>query len=221
MTAENKTSRSTYSTMPKAFKEFMEAFSEKIGEAQKAATSSFVSNANIHRLRHGASWNIDPTGSSERESFEIISAEFVVRLSDIANNDISALARAINEISEAMHGAFAKRMYSVIGQAAESVGNSVSAKDHASLSDAMYAAIEKVQFASDRFGRVTPPTMHVSPETGRQLNELEAKSSPETKARFEALLAAKTQAAIDAEVVRKGRFVGYGASDETSVGDRV
>jgi hypothetical protein len=221
MTEECQLSQRTYLTMPKAFDEFMDAFSERIAETQKAATANYVSSTNVHRLRHGTTWDIHPTDSSGNDSFETISSQFAINLSDVANNDISTLARALHETADAMHREFAQRVYSMIGEAADSVGNSISAKDHASLTDAMYAALEKIEFLSDRFGKVTPPTMHVSPETGRLLGGIEAQSTPDVKAKFDKLIAAKTQAALDAETIRKSRFVRYGESDETSLSDRL
>jgi hypothetical protein len=221
MTEQCQPSKRTYLTMHKAFNEFMDAFSEKLAEAQKVTRDNYVSSTNVHQLRHGTSWNIHPTEPTESESFEKISSEFSISLPDVASNNISILTKTLHETANAMHKEFARRIYSMIGEAANSVGNSISAKDHSSLTDAMYAALEKIEFFSDKFGNVTPPTIHVSPETGRLLGEAEAQSTPEVKVKFDELIAAKTQAAIDAEAARKDKFVRYGESNEASISDRL
>lgn len=211
--------RRTYGAMPKESEEFIQAFSENLAETHKANTEIYISKSNTHRLRHGRHWNTTPHTSGEDSTFQTISSEFKLKLTDVANNNIRLLRAALSETAKEMHKAFAENIYKVVGAAAESVGNSVSAKDHASLTDVIYAAMEKIEFTADRFGNVTPPTMHVSPETGRMLQEIQSKADPEATARFEALVAAKTQAAINSELARKAKFVDYGKSDETSSSD--
>ncbi|MFC3816399.1 hypothetical protein [Lysobacter sp. GCM10012299] len=222
MNKDEKPVTRVYVPMPRQFKEFMSAVSEKIGEIHEANTQLYVAPENIQRLRHGRSWNVHPAETGTAGSFHSLSTTHEIKFDDLLANNIERLPQAVAQCAEGMHSEIARSIYSTIGEAADAVGNSVSSADHGNnLLEAIYAVIEKVEFSVDKFGNVSPPTLHVPPDIGRKLEELKSQLNPEFEARFEALMAAKAESALTAEEARKGKFINYGGSDEASVGNRL
>ena len=79
-----------------------------------------------------------------------------------------------------------------------------------SAHEAIAQMLEKVEFSSDKFGTVTPPTIHAGPETVQAMRKSAADAPPEFHQRIEAINARKTAEAVEREVQRKARFVRYG-----------
>ena len=209
-TNEAKDAKKHYALRTRESDEFMVAFSEKVGEVHRSNTEKYISAQNVYRIRHGSSWSVHPATQNAREKFETVETSHAIKYLDIAENKIERILSAVNETAEGMHANFARRMYETIGSAAESVGNTVNATDHETLAEVIYAALEKIEFVSDKFGNVTPPTMHVSPSVGKKIQEISAIQDPETDAKFAALVAEKTKTALEAEALRKAKFVNYG-----------
>lgn len=191
--------------------EFLNGFAEELGREHRRRAASFVSRENTQKLRHGNTWNISPNDADRRDRFEPIETSNSISFSDIANNKVSALIEALSTTSEAMHGAFATRMYETIGAAAQSVANTVSAADHSDLLGAIYAALERIEFSVDREGVVKFPVMHASPEHLGRFRAAHSQMTVEENARFEGLIERKSAEALAAETRRRAMFVNYGA----------
>lgn len=201
--------------MTRGAQEFMSAFTQRLAEAHREAAQKFVSEENVHHLRHGAGWTtMSASEKTDEDSFKLHSTEIATSLDDIANHNVDCLIAALHRAAEDMEMQFAQSVYGMLHETCESTGNVVSAGSQVSLAETFYATIEKIEFSADRFGNVHLPSLHAGKDVAsKMLQELNS-ATDEFKERFEELKALKIQAALRKEVERKARFVNYGGEQE-------
>lgn len=189
---------------------FSTAFTLMLATLQKEIVSQYISPGNTRRFRHGGDWNHPGTPEAIGNGMQTHSAEVETTFQDLIDNDLGAIARTAQHLSETMHQQFAQMLYSTLGAACDLAGNTVDAKAEGSLEQAFMSVIEKIQFSADKNGKVTLPEVHVAPDTAaRMIAALEA-ASPEYKERLEILKARKIEEALEREVERKAKFARYG-----------
>ena len=104
---------------------------------------------------------------------------------DIAENDLSLIARTILPINEEMEKQFALNMYGVVAAGAEKVGNVVDAKADGSFAKSMLEMFRKIELGVDRNGEISMPQIHVGPGMAQKIaKELES-VPPEIEAKIE------------------------------------
>ena len=105
-----------------------------------------------------------------------------------------------------MSGQFARSIYSVVGAAAERVGNVVSNKETGSTAQSFLAMLKKIEFGVDRDGNVSLPQVHVGPDMAeKMINELQSQP-PEFGEEVERVKAQRSEQALQKEAERKAKF---------------
>lgn len=177
-----------------------------IGRLHEREQSIFVSPHNVLRMNHGSQWVHSARAPEPDTSMHSISTEWLIPFKDIADNDLSLIARAIQPISEDMSRQFAQRMYGVVSAAAESVGNVVDAKIAGSVTASLIEMMSKIELGVDRDGNVSMPQIHVGPEAYDKLAKALENLEPEVAAELERLKKEKSQQALEREAERRAKF---------------
>lgn len=173
---------------------------------QQEHRSLFVNEHNILRMNHGRSWVHSAREDIENSEMQTISTEWMIPFKEVAENDLSLIARTIKPITEEMQRQFAENMYDTVGAAAKKVGNVVDAKATRSFAETMLETFKKIEFGVDRDGNVSMPQLHVNPETYKRI-AADLQSVPEDIEReIELVKAEKVQAALKRDAERKAKF---------------
>lgn len=125
---------------------------------------------------------------------------------EIADNDLSLIARSLLPVSEDMARQFALNMYGVVGAAAEQVGNVVDAKAAGSVAASLIEMMSKIELGVDRDGNVSMPQIHAGPDAYAKLVEAMQNIDPKDAAEFERLKQEKSRQAIEREAERRAKF---------------
>lgn len=177
-----------------------------LGKMQASSRRMFVSEQNILRMNHGGTWVHAASDPEPDTSMHTISAEHVIPYKDIADNDLSLIARSILPLNEEIEKQFALNMYGLIGAAADKVGNVVDAKATGSFAASMLEMLRKIEFGVGRDGAVSMPQIHVGPGMAERLAEELKNVPPEIEAEIQQVKAEKVQQALDREAERKAKF---------------
>lgn len=202
--------RANYFSDEMGEEEFHQSFVTLLVQIQKEAFSKYLNPENTHRFKHGGQWSHPAAPDVLPGGMKAHSAQTEVAFDKIVNHDLTVIDQVLVQLAESMERQFAQMMYSTVSAAADAVGNTVDAKAAGSPHEAFAQMLEKVQFSADKFGNVTPPTIHLGPEALQALQRSAADASPEFHQRIEAIKARKTAEALEREVQRKARFSRYG-----------
>lgn len=189
---------------------FNAAFTRMLAESQKAIVSQYLLPENTLTFRHGGNWRHPGNDEAISNEMREHSATIETPFQDLIDNNLDAIPRCIESLSESMHQQFAHMLYSTVSEACDQNGNIVDAKNEASLTDAYIAMIEKIQFAANKNGEVDFPEIHANPEMASRIKKALEAAPPEFKERVEALMARKIEEALEREAERKAKFVQYG-----------
>lgn len=176
----------------------------------KLLVAQFVSPQNNQRLRHGNSWSHPGNSEAVSTGIKQHSAELYVKFEDIVAHDLGAIDRHVEKIAEAMLGQFMQMMYSTLSAACDQTGNVVDAKEEGGPLEGFAAMLDKIQFSADKHGKVTLPQVHLHPDAFNRMQDAQKTASPLLLRRIEETKARKTAEALQAEALRKARFVNYG-----------
>lgn len=177
-----------------------------LAKMQASSRQMFVNQQNVLRMNHGGTWVHAASDPEPDTSMHTISAEWVIPFKDIADNDLSLIARSLIPLNEEMEKQFALNMYGLVGAAAEKVGNVVDAKAAGSFAASMLEMLRKIELGVDRDGTVSMPQLHVGPQMAERIAEELKNVPPELEAEIEQVKAEKIQAALDREAERKAKF---------------
>lgn len=177
-----------------------------MAKLQEKSRKTFVSEHNVLRINHGNNWVHSARNPEPDTSMHTLSSEWTITYKEIAENDLGLISRTILPISEEMDKQFAQKMYSVVGAAAEKVGNVVDAKTAGSFGASMLEMFRKLEFGVDRDGNVSMPQIHVGPDFFARLPEEMSKVPPEISAEIERVKAVKIQDALHREAERKAKY---------------
>lgn len=199
-----------YIVEPATAKGFNKAFTLKLAELQKESLAQFMNLDNAQRVRHGGEFQSPANPQAVESGLKQHTATLETKFDDVVNNKLGLITRSLESVSEQMQKQFAEMFYATLSDACEQTGNVVDAQAEGSHQEAFAAILEKIELVADREGNVEMPQMHVSPETGDRLIESFREVSPEYEARVNAIKARKIAEAVQREVERKAKFVGYG-----------
>lgn len=191
---------------PKDLAAFELSVTKLIGRLHEREQSMFVSPHNVLRMNHGSQWVHSARAPEPDTSMHSISTEWLIPFKDIADNDLSLIARSIQPVSEDMSRQFAQRMYGVVSAAAESAGNVVDAKIAGSVTASLIEMMSKIELGVDRDGNVSMPQIHVGPEAYDKLAKALKNMEPEVAAELERLKEEKSQQALQREAERRAKF---------------
>jgi hypothetical protein len=187
-------------------KEFETSVAKLLGKMQADSRQMFVSQHNVLRMNHGGTWVHAASHPEPDTSMHTISAEYIIPFKDIADNDLSLIARSILPLNEEMEKQFAVNMYGVIGAAADKVGNVVDAKATGSIASSMLEMLRKIELGVGRDGTVSMPQIHVGPEMAERITKELNNVPPDIEAEIQQVKAEKVQEALDREAARKAKF---------------
>lgn len=205
--------RTNYFSDETGDEEFHQSFVKLLAQIQKEAFSKYLNPENTHRFKHGGQWAHPAAPDVLPGDMKAYSAQTEVSFDKLVNHDLTVIDKVLGQLAESMERQFVAMMYSAVSAAAEAFGNTVDAKAAGSPHEALAQMLEKIEFAADKFGNVSPPTMHLAPEAFQALERSAADAPPEFHQRIEAIKARKTAEAIEREVQRKARFVRYGDAE--------
>lgn len=177
-----------------------------LAKMQAKSRQMFVSPQNVLRMNHGGTWVHAAREPEPDTSMHTISAEWMIPFKDIADNDLSLIARSILPLSEEMEKQFALNMYGLVGSVAEKVGNVVDAKAAGSFAASMLEMLQKIELGVGRDGTVNMPEIHVGPGMAERIAEELKNVPPEIEAEIAQVRAKKVQEALDRESERKAKF---------------
>lgn len=180
----------------------------RLGQALiEAKMSHLVSWRNALTFQHGHGWEfLREDASTGRGGLIRSTADVDIEHQAQVNNDVVAYRAALNSFADQFVAQMSRRAYEAVSEAAEEVGNVVSAADAGSLPQAFLAMIEKVEFGVDESGQVTPPAIHASPEAADKMMRELAAQGPEFEKQVEAVTQRKKQEALDREAARLARY---------------
>jgi hypothetical protein len=183
----------------------------------KQRNSLMIPTDNALNYSHGRSWShIDAaTGEENVGHFAEHSAEALVPLGRLVDNDAGAIEEFIAEIVDKMHGQMARSIYAMVGEAAEQVGNTVSFastdgtpedEEVRRLQDGLVEMMRKVEFGVDRHGAASGPELHVHPENKKMIKALSSPVPLDIERTMDDLRRQKEIEAIGREAARLRRY---------------
>jgi hypothetical protein len=213
MTTSPKVRRANYFSDEMGEEEFHQSFVKLLAKMQKEAFSKYLNPENTHRFKHGGQWAHPAAPAALPGDMKVHSAQTEVSFDKLVNHDLTVIDEVFGQLAESMERQLVQMLYSTVSAAAASVGNTVDAKAAGSPREWFAQVLEKVQFSANKLGIVSPPEIHLAPETAQALRASVAEAPPEFHQRIEAIKARKTAEAIEREVQRKARFARYGNTE--------
>jgi hypothetical protein len=167
--------------------------------------ASFIDDRNVFTYRHGRDWTTTHANDASFQRMHRIEAAAEIHSRDVVDHRVGIVGRHVETLSEIFRAKFAANLYETVGEAAETVGNVVNLSDE-DLEEGLHRTLEKVEFGVNRYGKPTPPEMHVGQELALKLKALIDKGAGQMDERTEALHAKKEAQAIKREAARISRF---------------
>lgn len=196
--------------LPRPFDEEAYAVEEQIhsqiSRLVEQNVASIVPQESAFTLLHGGRWILGAERATPESELARHSVEEVVALESIANRDLSIIPGFVDSVAKGLFSQFKKMMYTQLGKAADTVGNTVDARGFASLAEAFYETIRRVQFQVDRNGVVRFPELHVHPDVANKvLGELR-QQPPEFSRKVRVVQASQKIDALERELTRLRKF---------------
>jgi hypothetical protein len=210
MVTTPKERRASYFADEAAASAFSKSVATFLAAIQKAIVSKYLRPENMHRLRHGGTWIHPGLPHAVNAGLEQHSFVAEIPFEDLVNHDLGVIDRFAQKLAEDMERQFAQMMYSSVSAACDQTGNTVDAKAAGSTLDAFAEMLEKIQFAADKFGKVSLPDIHAGPEAAASLKKALDSAPPAFQRRIQEIKSRKIAEALDREAERKARFVRYG-----------
>jgi hypothetical protein len=185
---------------------FDRAYISMMNDLRKCQTSMYISENNVLQYIHGANWVRAGRDKDDAPAMQTLSTEWTIPLKALADNDLALIEAGLYKVVEELSGQFARSIYSVVGAAAEKVGNIVSNEETGSNAQSFIEMLKKIEFGVDRDGNVSLPQMHVGPEMGEKLLAELMAQPPEFGEEVERVKAERTALALQKEAERKAKF---------------
>jgi hypothetical protein len=185
---------------------FDRTYTMMMRKLHKRQTSMYMEEGNILYYNHGTNWIRSAREDDDGPQMQALSTEWSISFQSIVDNDLSLIETGLRNAVDSLSAQFARSIYSVVGAAAERVGNVVSDKETGSTARSFLEMLKKIEFGVDREGNVSLPAMHVGPEMAEKLmNELKSQP-PEFSEEVERVKAERSELAIQKEAERKAKF---------------
>lgn len=202
--------------MPDEAKAIDRGLMKLLASLRETQQRQFVSKNNVMRYQHGGCWHHPANSDATDVRSHRFETVWHIPYDGLVDNDLSLISRSLNEIGASMDEQFVKAMYAMVGDAAESVGNVVDAKEMGSIAESFLEMLRKVEIGVDRDGTVSMPQLHVHPDTWPKVQDELGRQPPEFSAEVERIQAEKAAAAFEREAMRKARFKKRGAPCDAS-----
>lgn len=186
--------------------EFDRSYLAMINDLRKQRTSIYIDDNNVLHYIHGAKWVHVGRDEEDGPSLHTLSTEWTIPFRALADNDLTLLETCLIKTVDALCAQFAHSIYSIVGAAAEKIGNVVSTNETGSNAQSFLEMLKRIEFGVDRNGNVSLPQLHVGPEMAdKLLAELKAQP-PEFGEEVERVKAERTELALRKEAERKAKF---------------
>lgn len=120
---------------------------------------------NRQSFHHGQGW------ATQRESapdyagkFQLQQVENAIKFESVMSNDLPTMLNFIETFAQQFADHIKKLAYQRASEAAESVGNTVSAQESGSTAAAFLEMLRKIEFGVDQQGNVSLPAIHIHPD---------------------------------------------------------
>lgn len=188
-----------------------------VSELLKRKNATLIDPENTFNYSHGRSWtHVDAaTGKENFGEFVEHHTEVSISTDKILNNDASVIIDFVQQMAEQMHAQFARSVYEMVGEAAESVGNVAhieqnpeltGSEDAAEVRRGLSALLEKLELGVDEYGAVSYPQLHIHPSNQRIIGALQVPDTEEEAIRVDELLRQKEAEAMGREAERLRRY---------------
>lgn len=202
-----------YFLEPKGARDFLTAFTKTVSEAQQSITDQYLNPENVHRFRHGGSWQHPARPDIPEGQLRSHSAEMATSFQSLVDNELGLVDKSIAQITEAMGRQLLQSIYSTLTDACDQSGNVVQVGDSGSPIKAFAQMLKKIEFSCARDGTVELPQLHLGSEAFKAFEKAFEKITPEERAEIDALKEEKTHTARQREAERKKRFIRYGGQE--------
>lgn len=197
---------STFFEMADEASGFERAFTKAISVLKRGGMQSMIAEENIQRFSHGKRWNHRANPHTVDGEMQTMSVEWATPFQEIVDGDLTLIPRAIQSISEQMHGAQMRMMYKTLSDVCDANGQTVDVAASGSNAAAFLDMLRKIEFGVDRDGNVSMPQIHAGHQAAeKMIADLEAQP-PEFAAEVERLKAEKSEAALARERERRSKF---------------
>jgi hypothetical protein len=165
----------------------------------------YIEDRNIFRYHHGREWLTSHDGDQSFSKMHEMGAETTIHYRDIIDHDLSIIERHIKHLASTFGAQFAANLYESVGEAADLAGNVVDLAG-GDLESGLKKMLEKLEFGVNRYGKPTPPEMHVGSAVAEKLRPIIAGNEGRIDLEVEELHARKEAQAIGREADRVCRF---------------
>lgn len=194
-----------------ASQKFIEQMSAALRALVEDQRGGMIPKENTETFYHGRSFVYQQTDLTSHEGgFEQRSAGGELELESIITGDLQALPNFMEILATNFTRQMTQLLLQRAGEAAESVGNTVDAKQHRSIADAYLEMFRKVEFGVDKEGNVSRPELVLHPDTARRLQEELSKQGPEFRQAIQMLTDQKVADALRRERERLSKFKSIG-----------
>jgi hypothetical protein len=186
---------------------FQLAASTYVGRLVQDSLTHMVAPQNKLRLHHGRSWGDGRDGlGGSQGNLKLSSAQTTITFDSVMRNDVVALRDFVKLVSEKMSADMTKHIYATVSAAADSVGNVVSMAAAGSPSNAFLEMLQKVEFGVNSKGKVSLPSIHLSPEAWQKMLDDMNSQGPEFREKVERIKHEKGLAALQREQARQDKY---------------
>ncbi len=186
--------------------EFNEAFTKAIGAIVRSKSEELIPAENHGRFYHGLEWEI-PRGDGmlSRSALQQASVGGEIAFAELMECRFAALPECVASISKRMGDAMERALFERVAEDAAAVGNTASASGK-QTPEALLEMLRKIEFSVDRTGRISRPSIHVSPEGADKLRSALAAAGPSFHAEVAEIMERKDADALQRERERLNRF---------------
>jgi hypothetical protein len=144
--------------------------------------------------------------SSHESTFETRTVEHELDLESIRTGDLQSLPVFLETITTNFVRQLKQLLFQRAGEAADSVGNTVDARQHTSIAEAYLEMFRRVEFGVDKQGNVSFPELFLHPNTAQRLQEELSKQGADFRQAIQNLTNQKIADALGRERERLSKF---------------
>ena len=157
-----------------------------------------IPDENNLSYRHGRGWSYANKGNDGE--FHEAKAESILSLDDVVNQRIDVIDKFVGNVSDEFMRQFMDTLFSVMNEATEKIGNTV--KSTGNLKEDMKAALSKIEFGVNKYGKAEAPQMHVGKQVFEKIKDAAQSITAEEEMEWKKEAAKKEKQAVAREAAR-------------------
>lgn len=188
-----------------------QSFSEQMNLTMRARVDELmggmIPKENTETFYHGRTFVYRQEDLSSKEStLETRTIEHELKLESILSSNLHALPDFLETLTTNFVRQMKRLLFQKAGEAAESVGNTVDARQHSSIADAYLEMFRRVEFGVDKQGNISLPELVLHPSTAQRLQEELSRQGPDFRQAIQNLTNQKIADALSRERERLSKF---------------